>query len=379
MNIQAILVSDGFGIMLLIMVLISGESAFRFTDFAGKLFFCLLWGTIVLCMFEAASFCIDGHVFPGARFLNYLLNTFLYSINVIFVFLWTLYVDFKSFGDISRIRTRWKKLAVPCFCLLIMIVANCFTPVFFTVSQNNVYARTGLAIIPMLVSFGYLLYTEVMIYSCKHNVKRYLFLPSIIFLLPIFAGGILQFMFYGLSLIWPALSISLTSIYLNIQNEFSSVDSLSGVYTRQYLDRYIKRHISTRYLVGLMIDLDRFKNINDTLGHQSGDEAIRDFGHILRNTAENTDCIARYGGDEFIILRPSQNIAGMDSMVHQLETNIHAFNASGMRVYALSFSYGISIYDSEKDTINDFLKRMDESMYENKRNHTRLFPERRRQ
>lgn len=378
MNLQAIVVANSFGIILMLMLLTSVGKNIRRHDAAERIFYGMIWATILLCAGEMSEFLIDGRQFPCARLLNYLLNTVVFSINILFAFLWTVYIDYKLFEPGRQLRKRHIWMAVPMAAVLVMVVLNFFLPVIFTVSAANVYARTPLTVVPFLVSFFYLGYSELAIYTSKSNDRRYLFMPSVIFLLPIMAAGVLQMLFYGLSLIWAALAISVASIYINVQCEFSSVDALSGVYTRQYLDSYLREHAEGRHgYEGMMFDLDRFKSINDTLGHQCGDAAIRDFGRILRAAADGRDIIARYGGDEFVIIRKNGRGGSLRELADQLEKQVDAFNGTAGRPYKLNYSYGIAKFVPGRDTTDDFLRRMDDSMYRCKKARSMLLPDRR--
>ena len=288
-------------------------------------------------------------------------------------------MDYKLFGDPARIRRRIVWLTLPAAAVFLMALANLFVPVFFTISDGNVYARTPLAILPYGVSFGYLAYVEVLILVNRRSARQYMLFPSVAFLLPILTGSILQMLFYGVSLTWCSLSISVVSIYITVQSEFSSVDGLSGLYTRQYLDDFLRQKAGGRGgYAGVMIDVDRFKDINDTYGHQAGDSAIRDTGRLLRACVGRGGFAARYGGDEFIILLPGGGEEDLRALRERIDAALADYDARGTQPYRLSFSYGHSFYRPERDTPDEFLRRMDDAMYEDKRSRSRVLPDRRR-
>jgi len=380
MDLKAIIISNGFGITLMAMLLVCSRRNIRRGDPAERIFGWMMWLTAALCAMEMLSFIIDGKQFFGARPLIYAVNSLLYSVNVMFVYLWVQYIDYKLFEDTSRLKKRNILLAAPGLAVLIMVLVNLFTPVIFTVSPDNVYSRTPLTIFTFAVSFFYLAYSELVIYTNRNNAQRYLFLPSVIFILPILVCSVIQMLFYGISIIWAALSISVVSVYINVQCGFSSVDSLSGVYTRQYLDDYLQRITGERRdtsLAGLMIDMDRFKEINDTLGHQAGDAAIRDFGHLLRQTADSRDVVARYGGDEFVVIRENAAESSIAGLAEEVRINVDRFNESGQRPYSLAYSQGIGCYVPGRGSLDDFLRSMDVAMYECKKKRSAAMPDRR--
>src|SRR5207244_7397167 len=86
-------------------------------------------------------------------------------------------------------------------------------------------------------------------------------------------------------------------------------DPLTGLFNRRRFEREFSRELSAagRYGGGgavLIIDIDNFKHINDTLGHNAGDEVMMEVAHLLRERVRDTDILARLGGDEFGVLLP---------------------------------------------------------------------------
>lgn len=102
---------------------------------------------------------------------------------------------------------------------------------------------------------------------------------------PIALGCALQLIFFGVSLIWVSLAVGMTSIYMSIQNEFSYLDALTGLYNRAYLFYKAESFSKHKEIGGIMIDVDYFKSINDTYGHSAGDNALIDVAKILTKTS----------------------------------------------------------------------------------------------
>ena len=331
-NLQANITVNVIGVALMIILLLGTRAKPGKLLFDQKIFFCMIIFTIHQCICETVTFCIDGKLFPGAHTLAVILNMLLFIVNILFAFLWTAYVDYKLFEDRNRIRKYYPIIFIPALTISVMALCNLFTDVFFTVSADNVYSRTGLVWLPYAVTYLYLIYTVVLLYRSRKKVEKYLFLPIISFLIPIFIGSLLQFFMYGLSLVWVSVAVALISVYINIQNEEASIDGLTGLYNRQYLNRYLVRICSgaplseKKLLVGIMLDIDSFKRLNDTYGHLAGDQVLRDVGPLLRNASSPFGIAARYAGDEFVILVFLDNIEQTSVLMDDIRKRIRHFN-----------------------------------------------------
>lgn len=151
----------------------------------------------------------------------------------------------------------------------------------------------------------------------------------------------------------------------------ANYDELTGLYSRRYFRslfaaeiNYIKRYMNTCTLA--LIDLDDFKNINDTLGHGQGDKALKLFARVLTENIRNTDIYARMSGDEFVILFKNANKKDVDIKIHTLRSILSKKDISGMKI---DFSYGLCEINA-KDSLSEdeILKIADIEMYKDKKN-----------
>lgn len=149
-------------------------------------------------------------------------------------------------------------------------------------------------------------------------------------------------------------------------------DILTGLPNRVQLRHELSQAIShaerhNESLAVLFLDLDRFKNINDSLGHDLGDRLLRDVAHRLRHTLRNDDTIARNGGDEFVILlRGPVDENDVVRVAEKLFNSLTApFILDGQK-HQVSASIGISLYPQDHVTMRDLLKGADIAMYQAK-------------
>jgi diguanylate cyclase (GGDEF)-like protein len=156
--------------------------------------------------------------------------------------------------------------------------------------------------------------------------------------------------------------------------QLALIDPLTNVYNRRGFTalaahvREIARR-QQRPIHVLLIDLDRFKSINDTFGHVIGDKALAEFAQILTATFRKSDVVARTGGDEFSVLLAEPD-GGLQTAVVRLRQNVDDSNNAGRRSYRLEFSVGVArAMPDDNDSIHTLVEMADEAMYEEKRLH----------
>jgi diguanylate cyclase (GGDEF)-like protein/PAS domain S-box-containing protein len=161
-------------------------------------------------------------------------------------------------------------------------------------------------------------------------------------------------------------------------------DTLTGLPNRLlFLDRLnqsiYKTERSRKKVAILFIDMDRFKEINDSLGHVSGDEAIKDVALRLKTQIRKADTIARFGGDEFtVILDDINNSINIVNIVKKLMHSMNEPFVINKHTIYITLSIGISIYPDDTDTADNLLKNADAAMYKAKhdgRNTYRFYTE----
>jgi len=155
--------------------------------------------------------------------------------------------------------------------------------------------------------------------------------------------------------------------------EMTLRDQLTGLYNRRGFITLAEQQIKTtnrakRQMPLAFIDVDDMKWINDTLGHEQGDQALIDTADIFRQTFRESDIMARIGGDEFAVLATDVTEMNPEILSSRLQQNIDSFNAKDDRHYKLSMSWGTAMYDPESPTsLDQLMSAADELMYAQKR------------
>jgi diguanylate cyclase (GGDEF)-like protein/PAS domain S-box-containing protein len=149
-------------------------------------------------------------------------------------------------------------------------------------------------------------------------------------------------------------------------------DDLTGLYNRRFFEREVKQYLRLLRRHGgdasvLFVDLDRFKEVNDTMGHQSGDELLKHVAMVLTSRLRESDVIARLGGDEFAVMLPMTNAGGAAAIVKALEQEfIERPALLEGQVVTVRASIGVAELDAELD-VDGVLRRADQAMYAVKR------------
>ncbi len=184
----------------------------------------------------------------------------------------------------------------------------------------------------------------------------------------------------GVIIIWIAIwgALILATIFLKRQNEHNAAlvhqalhDELTDLPNRNLLyDRleqaiYLARR--TKKTVALLImDLDRFKDINDALGHQSGDQLLKQISKRLREALRESDTVARLGGDEFALLLPAGDVQQATRLANKVAKIVDpAYNINGIDIN-IKVSIGIAVYPDHSENAEDLIRHADVAMYQAK-------------
>lgn len=147
-------------------------------------------------------------------------------------------------------------------------------------------------------------------------------------------------------------------------------DPLTGLFNRRFMEESLEREVrraerNQRLLGIIMIDLDNFKNFNDTFGHDAGDTLLRELGSLLQSKVRGEDIACRYGGEEFTLILPESTIDGTRQRAEQIRGVVkrlklrHRDHPLGR----VTISVGIAMYPNHGPTGEDVLRAADEALY----------------
>jgi two-component system, cell cycle response regulator len=161
---------------------------------------------------------------------------------------------------------------------------------------------------------------------------------------------------------------------LDYSLELAVTDELTGLNNRRFMEGQIIALVERAAAGGepvsaLMIDIDHFKKINDTYGHDVGDEVLREFAARLASNVRAIDLPCRYGGEEFTVIMPGASIEAAEKVAERIRLHVAGAPfrvAAGSELLNVTISIGVAASMGEHDTPEALIKRADEAVYEAK-------------
>jgi diguanylate cyclase (GGDEF)-like protein len=150
-------------------------------------------------------------------------------------------------------------------------------------------------------------------------------------------------------------------------------DELTGLYNRRGFLHLAAQQLrlsrrTHKKLALIYLDMDNLKAINDSHGHQSGDQALIELGTMLKQTFRESDIVARIGGDEMVVLAINVEAGGVEAITKRLSRNIDRLSQDDGRKFSILVSWGMVNFDPENPiTLDELLERADTEMYVQKR------------
>jgi diguanylate cyclase (GGDEF)-like protein len=292
---------------LLIVILIYADYLRKYnTDtFQRSVFLHILVFAFIPMLCDFIYFLCEG--LPGRFFYVFfyiVINIFYFSQLLSFFYI-AIFIDYTVFKDPKRTRKITPIAWVIAGLYLLVFAANLrFRFHFYISSPENILVHGEAHILHIILCYSPLLFVLYDIISSFVSFKKSQYYLTLIFLLLIGIGSSIDKIIGTSTLIWPCFATALLYAYFFIVRTDSKIDNLTGIGNRysfnEFVDKLAGQNIKESYSV-VVIDMDHFKEINDTLGHAEGDNALRDMAAIIKGCIRHSDFAARCGGDEFVL------------------------------------------------------------------------------
>lgn len=334
----------------------------------------LMMVTLSLCITDTFANMVNHNVQPFFRLFGYLLNGYYFLALSVIILLWCGYTEICLHGTLSRLKGwRGMVLSIPALLIAGGAVCSLLVDVQFTIGEDCVYRRLPGGTAAFWLMMAYVVYNLLHFLVHQYRDKRYTFAPVYVFMLPLTLGCIAQLVDERLSAMGVCIAMGFTAMQMLLQHDLAFIDPLTGVFNRLYLTshlhqtiREVERQGDPRRLAGILIDVDRFKQLNDTYGHLAGDDALRTLGALLREALPPQAVATRFGGDEFVVVTILYEGDSVDTVVQAIRDRLDAHNRTSSKPYDLQVSIGTAHFAKKADTIDTFFRRMDKAMYRDK-------------
>ena len=291
-------------------------------------------------------------------------------------FFWFIYFEHKQESPFVQNRKRVLISSVLVWIIGVLLIVNLFTGILFYVDAHGDYHRGPLFIIQYLLSYLYVFVTcgraLIGLFQKQRYAQHRMLLSLALFPLAPAGAGIVQFLYPQLPLACATLSLATLLMYLEWLDQMISIDPLTRLNNRKQLvyhyEQWAKNGDSAAPLYLLLVDANKFKSINDTYGHIQGDAALVRIAEALRLGARSFQHrvnIARYGGDEFVILANADDAAQIDALRDSIDEVLTRLNREANAPYELSVSMGAAKADPAL-SLKELIERADKQLYEEK-------------
>jgi diguanylate cyclase (GGDEF)-like protein len=337
-------------------------------DFQRKLFLSVLIASCIATITDFASRFIMGVPGVPVAYMLYGIITVFYIAQNTTYYLLIVLIDYFSRSDAKRAKKGLTIVGVFLLLYAVFAVSSITAHPFFHISEDNQYITGPYYIIRLFIS-----YLPILIILVNSVISYKYFTGTQVYMLILFGtlnggGAALDIVFRNSFITWPCFAAAVLYIYFFIVQNDTKIDSLTSIGNRNAFNEFIDNlsHHSARQSYAItMIDMNHFKDINDTFGHSAGDKALVEMAQIIKANIRHSDFAARYGGDEFIIAIKAQH--DMERLMERIQQAIYQLNSTAKNPYKIGISYGYDFFTTHSgQDIEEFLVHIDSLMYEHK-------------
>lgn len=266
-------------------------------------------------------------------------------------------------------------IRIPIAILCALDAASIFTGWIFTIDAGNHYTTGPLFLIQAVINYAYLLIPTInsliRFFRTRSRLQRTEYGTYAVYMIAPLSAGLLEDTVPTVPILALNIFMVIHLLFLTIQNMQIYHDALTDLNNRRRLDQYLEERLpkasAAHPVMLLMIDINRFKAINDGFGHIEGDKALKTVSAVLRKAAEKYGAfIARYGGDEFCLVTEKTD-GGLEELEEDIREMLRDEQTGGNGKYLLTVSIGCAVCGAPENDAGGFLARADGALYAEKK------------
>lgn len=347
----------------------------------AKLFRNLTMCSMTISLVDTAARLVSCYRQPDELFngLGYLTNQIYFFLQAMVASMWFIYA-------MRELKVKWigkKELLclalLPIGLLMLLVIGFGQRDLLFYIDEANAYHRGPWYMIYPAICVIYMLVPSFLALKMARMHENYVHRSKLI-TIALFSLIVLPFVLMQ-SLItsdWPMFcpgyTLAILVVFTNQQNLRITIDELTGVSNRSTAMRFLaykmegqeEENQTPLSLYVMMVDIDKFKQINDTWGHVEGDAALMRTASVLKKSVPRNFFIGRYGGDEFIIIGEATREEEIQEVCEAIHENIELANYQAMMPYTYTVSVGYAVRNGQIGTLLDFIKAADVNLYRKK-------------
>lgn len=332
---------------------------------------------MLISTLEALSWIANGQKFFMSYYFNLGVNSLYALFSLSACFKWYSYAGaILQITDNKYNKILGKLLNISLYLLLVIISINMFHPLLFEIDESMTYRRREYFSLIFILCNLFLIVPALLgalkIRKLKTSYqKRECKLIILFALLPLFAS-ILQFMYYGYSIIWPTTSIAILTVFLNNKNKYSGIDELTELFNKDQFDLYVEEKVFSvskdKHLAVILLNINEFKELNLIHGYIEGEKMLVRVARILKITTKQIEAFcARLNGDNFCVLLEISDPSDLMDLIDAIKLREKYYKSKHHCNYDFQLNIGYSY--SEKNwpiNIADLMTTANKEMYEDR-------------
>lgn len=368
-NTMLMIQANIFMLVLLCGILLHADRGLNKNEAVPRAFFAISGLTIVILVLEILSVVLNSEKYVDFIFASKMVNVlgFVLAPLLPLTASWYAWKWINKGAEIKFDAFTWL-LCLPFIVNGLVSLGSYHFNWIFSITPENIYVRGPLFLISQLICYFYYMLNWLLLYAKSSQISRYeLIVLSLLTVLPAIFSGFQLYYFIFLT-IWNSLGVAVVINYIFLVHSQSMRDALTGLGNRMAYDKYLeslKGNKNIRLAV-VYIDIDGFKSINDSLGHEVGDQTLKFFARQLDETFSKNGTAIRLGGDEFLVLMKENRKSIVEEHVARLRERIKAYNDCHDSSRNIELSCGIAIYNESYEDLYALIHYSDQLMYADK-------------
>jgi diguanylate cyclase (GGDEF)-like protein len=341
---------------------------FNTDSFMRKVYLLAVFSLLTAIIFNFTSFMLNGKPGQPIRILLYAFNSIYFISQNLSYYTAVLFIDYIA----SKNSSRTKKIGMIVLAIMgvniIVMTLNIFFGFYFTITPDNTYANGSMYLVRFYLGYIAILMIVIDLLASSKFLKQVHIYLIAGFAILIGTGAALDMMFSGGNLIWAFFTAAMLQGYFYIIRSDTTQDAVTGIGNRASFNEYINQIVrmpDKQSFSICLVDINGLKKINDSMGVEEGDKALADMADILKKCSRQSDFIARFGEDEFIIIIKAK--FEIERLIARILRTIDTRNQKEGTPYPLSISYGFDKFTTKTDqSVDEFLTHLNGLVYQHK-------------